>query len=214
MLAAGMYRAGFRFCIFGDIMKHDSPTNQSEILPNLLGLKSIEEIGLSEFEGFLKAEIQLTESLTTRTRFNVSYILKMHKLSLGHLYSFAGKYRDVNLSKGGFAFPASLFLPETMIGFENEILLKLPNKYEGKEELVKDIAKVHAELLFIHPFREGNGRTARILANLMSRKQGYDALKFELITEKEFGNYVLAVQSSADKNYEKMEEVISSIFPG
>lgn len=195
-------------------MKYNSPTNQSKILPNLLGLQSIEEIGFSEFEGFLKAEIQLTESLTTRTKFTVSYILKMHKLSLGHLYAFAGKYRDVNISKGGFTFPASLFLPETMIAFENELLLKLPNKYNTKAGLVKDIAKVHAELLFIHPFREGNGRTARILANLMARKQGYDALKFELITEMEFENYVVAVQSSADKNYENMEKMISFIFPG
>jgi len=195
-------------------MKYDSPTNQSEILPNLLGLQTVEGIGLSEFEGFLKAEIQLTESLAPGTKFNVSYILKMHKLSLGHLYSFAGKYRDVNLSKGGFAFPAARFLPETMIGFENEILLKLPCKYDDKEALVKDIAKVHAELLFIHPFREGNGRAARILANLMSRKQGCDPLKFELITEKEFSNYVLAVQSSADKNYEPMEKLIRFIFPG
>lgn len=195
-------------------MKYDSPTTQSEILTNLLGLQSTEEINLSEFEGFLKAEIQLTENLSTRTKFNVSYILKMHKLSLGHLYSFAGKYRDVNLSKGGFAFPASRFLPETMIELENEILLKLTNRYNSKEELIKDIAKVHAELLFIHPFREGNGRTARILANLMCRKQGYDALKFELVTEKEFGNYVLAVQASVDKNYEKMEKIIKFIFPG
>lgn len=195
-------------------MKYDSPGSQIEILPNLLGLQSVEEINLSEFERFLKAEIQLTENLSSRTKFNASYILKMHKLSLGHLYSFAGKYRDVNLSKGGFAFPASRFLPKTMLGLENEILLNLPNRYNSKDDLVKDIAKVHAELLFIHPFREGNGRAARILANLMSRKQGYDALKFELVTEKEFGNYVLAVQSSADKNYVKMEKIINFIFPG
>ena len=194
--------------------KYDSPNDQNEILPNLLGLKSIEEIGLSEFEGFLRTEIQLTESLTSRTKFNISYILKMHKLSLSHLYSFAGKYRDVNISKGGFAFPASRFLPQTMEEFETQILSGLPNKYNSKDELIKDIAKVHGELLFIHPFREGNGRTARMLANLMSRKQGYDSLKFELITEKEFNMYVLAVQSSADKNYKKMEKIINSIFPG
>ena len=145
-------------------------------------MKTSDEIAISEFEGFLKAEIQLTESFTSRTKFNVSYILKMHKLSLGHLYSFAGKYRDVNISKGGFAFPASRFLPETMLEFETKILSKLPAKYTNKEELIKDIAKVHAELLFIHPFREGNGRTARILANLMARKEDYEALKFELIT--------------------------------
>ena len=194
--------------------KYDSPNDQNEILPNLLGLKSIEEIGLSEFEGFLRTEIQLTESLTSRTKFNVSYILKMHKLSLSHLYSFAGKYRDVNISKGGFAFPASRFLPQTMEEFETQILSGLPNKYNSKDELIKDIAKVHGELLFIHPFREGNGRTARMLANLMSRKQGYNSLKFELITKKEFNMYVSAVQSSADKNYKKMEKIINSIFPG
>lgn len=114
-------------------MKYDSPNNQNEISPNLLNLKTSDEVAMSEFEGFLKAEIQLTESLTGRTRFNISYILKMHKISLGHLYSFAGKYRDVNISKGGFAFPASRFLPETMLEFETKILSKLPNKYNDKE---------------------------------------------------------------------------------
>lgn len=194
-------------------MKYDSPNNQSEILPNLLNLKTSNEIAISEFEGFLKSEIQLTESLTNRTKFNISYILKIHKLSLGHLYSFAGKYRDVNISKGGFAFPASRFLTETMKEFEIDILSKLPNKYNNKEDLIKDISQVHAELLFIHPFREGNGRTARILANLMARKQNYDPLKFDLISDQEFESYVIAVQSSADKNYEKMEKLISFIFP-
>jgi len=204
----------FDYCIFVCIMKYDFPDNQNKILPNILGLKSVEEIALSEFEGFLKAEIQLTESLTGRTRFNVSYILKIHKLALSHLYTFAGKYRDVNMSKGGFTFAAARFLPETMNTFEKEILSTLPNKYRIKDDLIKDIAKVHGELLFIHPFREGNGRTARILANIMCRKQGYDALKFELITEKEFDVYVSAVQLSASKNYQKMEDLVRFIFPG
>lgn len=101
-----------------------------------------------------------------------------------------------------------------MATFESEILSNLPHKYKTKDELVKDIAKVHVELLFIHPFREGNGRTARVLANIMCRKQGYEALKFQLITEKEFGAYVAAVQMAADKNYTKMEEMIRLIFPG
>ena len=68
-------------------MKYDSPINQSEILPNLLGLQSVKEIGISEFEGFLKAEIQLTESLTAKTKFNVSYILKIFKITF-YKYKF------------------------------------------------------------------------------------------------------------------------------
>jgi cell filamentation protein len=139
--------------------------------------------------------------------------LKIHKIALDHLYSFAGKYRDVNLSKGGFLFATARFLPSTMKAFEQEILLNLPNVYRNKEELIRDIAIVHGELLFIHPFREGNGRTARILANLMARKQGYKSLLFEKIDEKEFEFYVSAVQQAAEKNYEKMEQLIRTIFP-
>lgn len=194
-------------------MKDELPNSKGELLPNLLGLKSNAEIALSEFEGFLKAEIILTEALTKRTRFNMAYILKIHKVALGHLYGFAGKYRDVNISKGGFPFAASRFLIQTMQAFEEEILVKLPNQYESKESLIHDIAVVHGELLVVHPFREGNGRTARILANLMSRKQGYESLEFEKVGEKEFEFYVSAVQKSAGKDYSLMVEFISSIFP-
>lgn len=66
-----------------------------------------------------------------------------------------------------------------MTAFEYEVLSKLPNTYKSREQLINDIAIVHGELLFIHPFREGNGRTARLLANLMCRKAGYDGLMFE-----------------------------------
>lgn len=195
-------------------MKYKLADNQGDILPNLLALTKIQEINEAEFEGFLKAEIYFTEHLTSRTKINSLYILKIHKMALGHLYSFAGKLRDVNMSKGGFPFAAAKFLPETMSTFENEILSGLPNKYKSKEELIKDIAIVHGELLFIHPFREGNGRTARLLANLMSRKADYDGLMFEKIGKREFEKYVIAVQSCANKDYDKMIEFISSIFPG
>lgn len=184
-----------------------------EILPNLCGFTTVEQIGLSEFEGFLSAEIQLTESLTSRTRFNVAYLLKIHKLALGHLYQFAGKYRDVNISKGGFPFAAARFLPETMHAFQQEFLVLLPATYPSRAELVRDIARVHGELLFIHPFREGNGRTARLLANLMARKQGYPPLNYELITDQTFGTYVQAVQAAASQDYRPMEDLIDAIFP-
>ena len=160
-------------------MKYDLSDSEGEILPNIPGLKSASEIGLAEFEGFLKAEIVLTEKLNAKTKFNLDFILKIHKLALSDLYTFAGKYRNVNISKGGLPFAAARFLSETMMAFENEVLVALPDNYKDKDELIKDIAIVHGELLVIHPFRDGNGRTARILANLMSRKQGYDALYFE-----------------------------------
>ncbi|GAA4411861.1 Fic family protein [Nibrella viscosa] len=199
-------------------MENQSLPAPPGILPNRLGLVSAEEIGLAEFEGFLKAEILLTEQLTGRTRFTARYILDMHKLALGDLYSFAGKWRDVNISKGGFVFAAAQFLPRIMQLFETDMLNRAPNRYIDRQQLVRDIAVVHAELLFIHPFREGNGRTARMLANLMGRKQGLSALHWERIAPNEgatilFEEYVGAVQQAADQNYTPMECIIGAILP-
>jgi cell filamentation protein len=194
-------------------MKYQVPDNQSEILPNIQGLTLAEEIAMAEFEGFLEAEILLTEKLSPRTRFTLNYVLQIHKLALKKVYRFAGKYRDVNLSKGGFPFAAARFLPETMQVFSNEVLSRLPSHYSTKEMLIRDIAIVHGELLVIHPFREGNGRTARILANLMTRKAGYGSLSFEKIGKQEFEAYIVAVQKSAEQDYTHMIQLIEFIFP-
>lgn len=205
----------FVFIHLPDIFKQKAMskyvTNQEEnqLLPNLQGLTDPEQIAEAEFEGFLMAEILFTERLTATTRFNCKYICDIHKTALKELYSFAGKYRTVNMSKGGFLFPAALFIPQNMQLFEEEFLSRMPDIYTDKDELIHDTAVVHGELLFIHPFREGNGRTARLLANLMIRKQGYDGLRFERINFKE---YIIAVQHAGEKNYTPMERIIRSIF--
>ncbi|WP_460970181.1 Fic family protein [Spirosoma migulaei] len=110
------------------------------------------------------------------------------------------------------------FLPAVMASFETDILAKLPNRYSAMHQLIHDLAVVHAELLFIHPFRERNGRTARLIANLMCRKQGLNAPHWEKIEPNEgasirFANYVMAVQRAADQDYAPMRQIIEIIFP-
>ena len=91
-------------------------------------------------------------------------------------------------------------------------LRKLPHNYDSEEQLIKDIAKIHAELLFIHPFREGNGRTARLLANLMAAKAGHKLLDLENFSKKKFEDYVTAVRMAANQDYSPMEKIIRSLF--
>ena len=189
--------------------RYSTNGEEGEILHNLLGLTDEEAIHNAEFEGFLTAEILFTENLTPKTKFTIKYICDIHRTALKELYSFAGHFRSVNVSKGGFVFPAGRFIPNNMRIFEKEILAHLPDHYANQEELIKDIAKVHGELLFIHPFREGNGRTARILANLMARKQGYTGLNFSRVN---FDEYIIAVQQVARKDYSRMEKIITYAF--
>lgn len=193
-------------------IKYTVSRNEAEILPNKLQLKTQEEIEQAELEGFLYAYTVLFDELSEKTKFNLKYIFRMHKLAFGKLYTFAGKPRTVNISKGSFMFPPAKFLEQSLSDFEKNVLKKLPASYSSKEELIKTVAKVHAELLFIHPFREGNGRTARLLANLMCAKAGYKLLELENFSKEKFDAYVKAVQQAAGGNYLLMEKIIASLL--
>jgi cell filamentation protein len=194
-------------------MKYELPRDQGEVRPNLLGLADQRAIELSELEGFLKAELVFFEELNDDTVFDADYILRIHRTALSHLYAFAGELREVNVSKGGFSFPAAKFLSDTMRAFNNDILSKLSARYDEAEALVRDIALVHGELLLIHPFREGNGRTARLLADMMAMKQGHQRLRFDQLGRDRFDEYVHAVQRAAVNDRAPMQELIRSIFP-
>ena len=194
--------------------KYSVNPNEEEILPNLLNSNSLREIQEAEFEGFLYAELLLTTQLTDKTKFDVDYIKNIHFLALKDVYAFAGNFRTVNISKQGFMFPAARFLDQSMQEFQTEILNKLLNEYVKLDSVffIEDLARAHAELLYIHPFREGNGRTARVLLNLMLRKNGWEPLDFSKMNEELFQQYVIAVQSSAMKNYEPMKKVIEQLL--
>lgn len=93
---------------------------------------------------------------------------------LGGLYEWAGEYRTVEMSKGGFTWPPAHLVPRNMAAFENEQLARnTPCRPAPLAEVAHGIAEVHAELLLIHPFREGNGRLARWLADLMALQAGF-----------------------------------------
>jgi cell filamentation protein len=194
------------------VAKYQINNQEAELLPNKLGLTQKNEIEQAELEGFLYAYTLLFDELNSKTKFDLKYLKRIHLLALGNLYSFAGRYRTVNISKGGFMFPPAVFLENSMKEFEINFLKKIPNYYKNKDELIETVARVHGELLFIHPFREGNGRTARLLANLMVAKAGYKLLDLENFKTQKFEMYIKAVQLSAGGDYSLMKEIIASLL--
>lgn len=192
-------------------MKYHSPKSEDEILPNKLGLTNPRKIAEEEYRGFLRAEIKFESELDNISQFNWELISSIHKTAFNHLYEFAGELRQVNLSKSGFMFPAARFLPSAVEEFEKEFLNPLPGLFENYEELIEHVAPPHAELLFIHPFREGNGRTARLFADLIALKSGFDRFNFEKITEKNMSEYIASVQAATDKNYKPMIKLFRSL---
>lgn len=144
----------------------------SNTLVNKLNIKDEKE--LQKYE----AKITAAKLLGLRQHgvtgdFDVKHFISIHTYLFEDIYSFAGKFRNEDISKGVFSFAHWEYIDSEL---ERLLLeLKKENYLEGmtKEELAKRLAYYISELNVLHPFREGNGRTIREFIRQLALKNGY-----------------------------------------
>lgn len=78
------------------------------------------------------------------------------------------------------------------------------------DQLVDALANVHIELILIHPFREGNGRLSRLLANVMALQAGQQILDFSYL-ESNKPEYFSAIQAGLD-NAKPMKSIFRQVL--
>lgn len=192
--------------------KYSTNTAEGEVLQNKLGLTDLASINEEEVVGMVRTKQQAIETLNISTAFPLEYLYKLHEDAFGHLYDFAGKLRTVDMSKDGFMFPAAKYLPENLREFEKKFLVPLGSGALDGEALQKHLAALHAELLYIHPFREGNGRIIRLFTELISLAKAGKEPNFAIINkEGNFKRYVAAVQEAAGGTYDLMQELFAEM---
>lgn len=147
----------------------------------------------------------------SKLKFNVQLIFKIHEYFLGTLYSWAGKPRTVEISKGGTLFCASLQIPKELKKFDDLIKENIPTLKEAKKDIAQKLALIHCEFNAIHPFREGNGRTIRLFLDLLALNADFDMIDYSKSTQK---GYIQACIAGMQKDYSKMEKVISKGLSG
>lgn len=163
-----------RYTTSGNPETEFEPGSHGRVLRNLLGIKRKRHMDQVEYEALLQVQRSYLERITSKTRFTAQLLCQMHKDWLGGMYEWAGRYRSVDMEKEGFRWPPAVRIAEHMERFENTLLKEhTPCRPAPVYEVAQRIAIVHAELLFIHPFREGNGRLARWLADLMAMQANY-----------------------------------------
>lgn len=189
------------------------PGSRKRVLKNLLGITSKREMDRVEGQAQVHALEKLVALYDANHRFTAVDICKIHKVWLVSIYPWAGKYRQVNLKKDKFPFATAAHIPKLMANFEKDTLKKFtPCHPASLEEVAKALAVVHVELVLIHPFREGNGRVARLLAVLMGLQAGLPSLFFDKLSGKKREQYFAAVRAGLERDYDPMVEMFSAVI--
>jgi cell filamentation protein len=187
--------------------------SHNQVLKNLRGIRNKRTMEQLETHDLLRATDQLIDYYNRDHSFTANDICHMHKVWLGSIYEWAGSYRQVFISKEGFSFAAPAFIPRLMEEFERDILNQYtPCTFTERNEVIRALAIVHTELLLIHPFREGNGRIARLLATLMGLQAGLPFLDFSDIEGEKKDAYFVAVRAGLDRNYKLMGKIFTDVI--
>ena len=112
----------------------------------------------------------------------------IHKYLFDEIYDFAGKIRTVNIAKGSFRFAPVMYLQAAVENIE-----KMP------QSTFDEIIEKYVEMNIAHPFREGNGRSARIWLDMILKRELNRVVDWSNV-EKE--DYLLAMERSPIKDIE------------
>ena len=83
---------------------------------------------------------------------------------------WAGKYRNSNVIIGGAEHEP---INAVDVPYEMAKFIEWWRKYQKKIDVIELAAIIHHKLTYIHPFFDGNGRTARLIMNLILMQSGY-----------------------------------------
>ena len=110
-------------------------------------------------------------------------------------------------------FAAAAQVPRLMEGFEAQELQQFtPCRTTDAEALAMALARTHAELVLIHPFREGNGRCARLLGWLMALQAGWPPLDFSPLAGRGKAVYFAAIQAALARDYAPLARCFSRVL--
>lgn len=160
------------------------------ILKNKLGIENEIELAKEEEKITKKKARELFEAKIL-DNFEIGTfkgLSQIHKYLFEEIYKFAGQVRTENISKSNFRFASAMYLKEAL-----EQLDKMP------QSNFDEIIDKYIEMNIAHPFREGNGRSARIWLDSILKKEINMVIDWSKIDKED---YLLAMERSPIKNTE------------
>lgn len=180
---------------------------KSGILRNLQGITDEDDLVFVE-SGAVSKRLDELYKKPIKIK-GIESLFEIHKHLFQDLYSWAGKKRTVEISKG-----RKQFFPTTHFNNAFRYIDSLIIEYKGvSKNDVKLLAHKLAEILdninFLHPFREGNGRTQREFLRLFALEKN---LKLNLNPPDDKNVYERYMQGTIESDVTTLSNLILEII--
>lgn len=159
-------------------------------LENKLGITDAAELARAEERLSKKRALELFEqgALERMKAGTVESLTSIHRWLFQDVYEFAGELRDVNIAKGNFRFAPLMYLEASLAHVET-----MP------QSTFDEIIEKYVEMNIAHPFREGNGRSARIWLDLILKRELGSVVDWSNVDK---DDYLMAIERSPIKDIE------------
>ena len=189
------------------------PGSRGRVLRNLLGITRVRDMNEAESQALELAQEAALDRYGADHRFTADDICALHRLWLGPIYPWAGEYRSVNIGKAGFQFAHAPLIAGLMAELDRGALRRhTPCREANDADVARALAEVHAELILVHPFREGNGRLARLLALLMALQAGLPPLDFSPLSGRGRHAYIAGIHAAMDRDYTTLAAMFARVI--
>lgn len=164
------------------------PVTKSGTLRNLFDERDVGTLGRLEYveTSARAAELRLRPALIRHT-YDAAHVRAIHRYLFQDVFEWAGEYRTVNTSKGPNEFADVRGGIDSYLADVHRLVTERDWAGLDHAEFSAAAAAVLAYLNQAHPFREGNGRTAKIFLAHVAERSAF-ALDYALVTPLEWNN--------------------------
>ncbi len=139
------------------------------VLKNKLGIHNADE--LNEIERQLVL-IRLEENIP-EGNFDLDHLKAIHRHLFQDIYEWAGKIRLVEISKGSSQFQLQKYIETGMEDVHRRIVKSDYLQNLCPKEFSRKAGEIIGDINYVHPFREGNGRTQLLFLKQLTERAGY-----------------------------------------
>ena len=179
------------------------------ILVNKLGITDLETLQHIEEQELAKTYESLFSEVRFGTPMTSELLLHIHAKIFSDLFEWAGRWRTLQISKPGAIWPPPHHLDEAMQKYEQDVLQKYPaSRLADDKTFCEALSEIQGEFLAIHPFREGNARTIKLMTDLLAIQSNRPLLAYDQ-SEEGKEQYIEAAKAALiRKDYQPMIAII------